>query len=113
MSATLTKDNLEEYVLLQIENHADLNIKDANNKSLLHYAAEYELIDVTKLLLHNNAEPIDEKTKILKLEMILQTHKEENERLKYELNLLETHIACKPDGPEFKKAQERFENKNY
>jgi len=34
MSATLTKDNLEEYVLLQIENHADLNIKDANVEEL-------------------------------------------------------------------------------
>jgi len=111
-----------------LENGADPNLKTYNERTSLDLAKSFKDEDITykltKLLLKYGAEI--PQTCDLSLSFLCRAvHKfinlkRKNKKLNYEIkelrqeiNKLETHIACMPDGPAYLDAKDRFENNKY
>ena len=113
----LAKDNRLAIVELLLRNGADPNVKNSFGYTPLDLASKHSPLEVVKFLIENGAVPVNNETKIIKLELENEALRKDVSVLQKEMgdikNLLKEHFDCAPDGPLYIEAKSRFENKNY
>jgi len=111
------RDNSIVMIEFLLNNGADPNLKNSFGYTPLDLASKHSPLEVVKFLIENGAVPVNNETKIIKLELENEALRKDVSVLQKEMgdikNLLKEHFDCAPDGPLYIEAKGRFENRNY